>query len=306
MHKYCYNCLGKNIKYLYYTRDYLTEELFKVYKCSDCDLIFPFEYPSNLNKYYPEKYRSYLPFVKKILQIKSKLYINKINNKYFQNIDSNQKNILEIGCGNGQMLEIFKKLSWNVCGIERSDAVLESNNLNISNKNLDEYSDNIFDLVFLYNSFEHLHEPKKTLIKISEKVKKNGLILITVPSHDSLQYKFGKNDWLHLDMPRHLNIFSHASFLKMIKDTHNLKIVSIRSIGFDLEFYGWFQTIINRLSKRNNLLLKYLMNISSNKIIFFLSLIQFLILFLPSLILTLFTIFFNKGSIVEIIIKKIN
>jgi len=307
MNNSCHNCKSKNIRFIYKTTDYISNEEFRIQRCANCDLIFPLEYPEDINKYYPKKYRSYIPIVKKIITIKSQLYVRSIIKRYSKNSNTIKNKVIEIGCGNGDMLKIFKNLGWDVYGSERSGVVDKNNELNISNKEVDEYPNEYFDLALLYNSFEHLYDPREILKKITTKVKKNGLIIISVPSHESFQCKFGKQDWVHLDAPRHLNIFSIKAFKHMMQSIVNtavLEIVSHKSVSFDLEFYGWFQTILNKFYKENNLFLKYLQDMSGNKIKFYTSLLQLVILSVPCAILSGLSMISNKGAITEIILKK--
>ena len=307
MGNFCQNCKSNNIKFIYETYDYISQEKFQINKCLNCHLLFPIEYPKDIDKYYPKKYRSYVPIVNKVINIKSKLYVKSVIKKFSRSSRNFKNKILEIGCGNGEMLKIFKDLDWEVFGSERTSIIQENNALNISNKPINEYPNKYFDLILLYNSFEHLHDPKETLKIITSKIKKNGLIVISVPSHDSYQSKFGKQDWLHLDAPRHLNIFSLASFEHMIRDIENisvLEIISHKSISFDLEFYGWFQTILNKFYTENNLFHKYLQNINKNKLNFYIGLMQLFILSVPCAILGLYSMVVNKGAITETVLKK--
>ncbi len=307
MKSICNNCGDKNLKFLYETTDYITTEKFKIHKCNNCDLLFPLDYPEDINKYYPKKYRSYIPIVKKIIDIKSKLYIENVVKNYSKNSNNLKNKVLEIGCGDGSMLEIFKELNWEVYGSERSSIIQEDNKLNISNKDIDEYPNEYFNLIFLYNSFEHLYKPKEILRIISKKIKKNGLIVICVPSHESFQCRFGKEDWVHLDAPRHLNIFSIKAFkylMQSVASTATLDITSYKSISFDLEFYGWFQTILNKFYKENNLFHKYLQDMNKSKLNFSIGLLQLFILSVPCAIISLFSMILNKGAITEVIFMK--
>ncbi len=297
----CLSCKNQKIEFLFKSSDYITNENFSIYHCKTCDLIFPLNIPNNLDNYYPKQYRSYFLIIDKILKILSKRFVQNINNKYFKNIDD--KKILEIGCGDGSMLKHFKNINWQVYGKERKIIIDNQNKLNITDKDIKDYNDNSLDLILMHNSLEHLRNPKEIIKNSVKKLKNKGLIIITVPSHESLQFKFGKKDWLHLDTPRHLNIFSLKSFNNLIKET-NVKIVSHKSVSLYLEFYGWFQTIINKISRDKNSFFKFLMKIDRNKFIFSIGFLQLIVLIIPCIIISLITNLLNKGSTVEIVLKK--
>ena len=121
-----------------------------------------------MDVYYPKKYRSYSRIISKILSIKSFFFVKKINSLFNK---EQKKKILEIGCGKGVMLEIFKKLDWTVYGKERLEYI-EKNDCNISDKSIEMYRDGYFNCILLHNSLEHLKYPKRILDNLALKLKK--------------------------------------------------------------------------------------------------------------------------------------
>ena len=78
-----------------------------------------------------------------------------------------------------------------------------------------------------------------------------------------------------------------------------------KNTAIDLEFYGWFQTILNKFSKKNNYFFKFLMGLENNKKLFFLGLLQLTILSIPITFLSILSMIFNRGSTMQVILKKI-
>lgn len=159
-------------------------------------------------------------------------------------------------------------------------------------------------MIILNNSFEHIHNMFIVEKKFSEKLKSGGILAISVPVTSSIQYKFGKGSWFHLDVPRHLQIFEENYFEKYLS-TYGLKPKIIKPIGFFWEFFGWFQTINNKLFKNQNKFFRSLSDFKNFRKYFFLGLLQFGILFLPSILLTLVAFLTKKTSIKLFILKKI-
>lgn len=298
----CNNCNSEKINYLHESEDYYTLDKFEVYFCDSCKLIFSLPNIINLDSYYPKTYRKYVGIVNYIVTLKSKYYVKKISNLF--DLSKQKLSVLEIGCGDGTMLKEFKKLGWSTQGNERSVTIDKENLLNISDKPLQSFEDNYFDLVLMYNSLEHIDNPNTIINHSIKKLKKNGLFICTVPNYLSWQYKFGKNNWFHLDIPRHRNIFSIDSF--KVLSNQNFYQLNFKSstISLDLEFYGWFQTIVNKFTKTNNSFFKYLMKLDNSFTNFIIGSLLFGIFFIPSLILSIVTLTLKKGSILEIIIKK--
>lgn len=294
----CFSCKNK-VLFIFNTRDYVSGEFFKIYRCKVCHIDFPDPRPSLVDKFYPKRYREYPYFIKIIFNI----FYNNIAKNINSYFGYKKKNLIEIGCGNGFILNKFRNLGWEVCGTERNAEVKKNNLLNISNKNLSSFKDNSFDLIFLNNSFEHIYSFNELLLDFKRKLKKNGYLILNVPSINSFQYKIGRGFWFHLDVPRHLQIFDDKFFLKFSKK-YNFEISINQSIGIFWEFYGWFQTLNNKFFNNQNLFFQSLTNFKKLKRYFFLGIAQFLILSIPSFLLTIYCFLFNKGSIKNFVLIK--
>ena len=300
----CQNCRSSKVKFILKGSDYISNDKFDIYQCNHCNILYIDPQPKDLDKYYPKSYRSYIFPINIILEKKYSLFVESINKKFFFKDKNIKKNVLEIGCGKGVMLNEFKKIGWNVAGLERETSIDEKNKLNITNKNPSDFPDQTFDLILMYNSLEHLRNPNN-IIKICEaKLKSGGVLLIVVPSYESLQYIFGKDSWLHLDSPRHLFIFSKKTFYYYQSLFSNFKIIEYKTTGIELEFYGWFQTILNKFSLKKNNFHKFLMSLNKSKILLLFGIFQFTILFLPCLFITFISFFFKRTSIVSVAIRK--
>lgn len=299
---HCFNCNSNNNLFLFQTKDHVTSEIFNIHRCLDCNLDYPEPRPKNINKYYPKDYRDYNFITKSVFEYIYYLQAKKIDRLFGK---KKEKNLLEIGCGSGILLRKFKSLGWKIQGTERTEYLgsLNNNNLNISDKNLSNYDDDSFDLIILNNSFEHLTNPSSLILLFKKKIKINGYLVINIPSSNSYQYIFGKGNWFHLDAPRHLQIFDDKYFYNFCSKI-NFSILRNKSIGFFWELFGWFQTLNNKYFNNQNNFFRSLSNLKKYKYYFFLGFFQFVILGIPSLLLTFLTLVINKGSIKQFIMKK--
>lgn len=298
----CFNCYSKKIFYLFSSIDFISKKKFKIYRCKKCSIDFPMPRPSKIDKYYPNNYRDYNQLIKFIF----KIFYNKTALSFIKLFQGNKKKIiLEIGCGNGFLLKIFKTNGWNVFGTERKSSINSQNEieLNIKDKKITDFKNNFFDLILLNNSLEHLVDFKNVKNFFKKKLKKNGLLIINIPSVNSYQYQYGKGDWFHLDVPRHLQLFDDKFFFDYAKK-NNLKILDCKSIGLIWEFYGWFQTLNNKLFNNKNLFFKSLSDFYNNKMSFLFGIFQLLLLGPISLLLTIISFSSNKGAIKQFVIKK--
>ena len=62
-----------------------------------------------------------------------------------------------------------------------------------------------FDVVTLWDVFEHVLDPKATLTEIARILKPNGLVVIHTPNPTSLEARLMGANWVGWERPRHLH-----------------------------------------------------------------------------------------------------
>ena len=90
-------------------------------------------------------------------------------------------NILDVGCGEGVLVEEYSQHGWNIKGLDlnyESEFVQRGNLLSMP------FDDQAFDLVLLLDVFEHLQysEQPLALREIKRVMKPNGLLIATIPN----------------------------------------------------------------------------------------------------------------------------
>ena len=103
----------------------------------------------------------------------------------------------------------------------------------------------------LWGVLEHFYDPSKILKKINELLKDDGILVIEVPSGDSMLVRYFEQNPQSVDRiiegNRHIMLFSVRSFMEMAEKSV-FKPVSIKSNGLDI-------TTLNRLILNNALTL---------------------------------------------------
>ena len=141
--------------------------------------------------------------------------------------------VLEIGFGNGNLLNNLRALGWETEGIDFDPGAVKSAQelygLNVKWGALESqrYADNTFDAIVMSHVIEHLHDPIALIRECYRILKPQGRLVISTPNIESLGYQTFQSAWLSLDPPRHLYLFSvktlrqlteqcgfHISFLK--------------------------------------------------------------------------------------------
>jgi SAM-dependent methyltransferase len=150
------------------------------------------------------------------------------------------KSYLELGMGNGLLVEHFKSKGVNCFAIEpggwAKDATQVYQTLNELPLNLR------FDAIVATDVLEHLSDPMRDLIALAGKLEINGRIFLTFPNSDSFRARFHKTTWRMVRPIGHLHYFSKKSIQQLLKAS-NLELLHLHS--HDLIDQGIFGSLFN-------------------------------------------------------------
>ena len=173
--------------------------------------------------------------------------------------------LLDIGSGLGYFLKVAQNCGWDVTGLEpqRSAALFCRQQLGINvhigtikNHNLLAES---YDVVTLWDVWEHVHDPLNFLHSCISLLSPGGLLVVAIPNASGLPALIFKGDWRYV-MKTHLNYFSLPYItrtfsnqgLKIERIDHTIKIQSLLQ-GFS----SWLPFKLNtekiiRLGRKNS------------------------------------------------------
>lgn len=279
------------------SRDYLTGTSFEVKKCSSCEVGWTSPVPGDLERFYPPRYRRYVPIVAGILSL---LYQWRVR-QWCRGKDPGKA--LEIGCGDGVMLATLRRRGWDVCGTERTEAMAATAREIYGIKvyvppEVPVQGQDSYDLIVLFQVLEHLSDPIDALRNARRLLAKQGRIIVGVPNLASWQARYGKDGWLHLDVPRHLVHFTPQSLAFVAKRT-GLRIEAVRFSSPEHDPYGWIQTILNRQARNENRLTKLLMGIAPWRLVDLPLLLAAIILCPLAITLAMISWRYRAGAIME-------
>jgi len=141
-----------------------------------------------------------------------------------------QGRLLEIGCGNGERLSFFKELGWNTYGIEPdSDAAAiacsKGHPITAASLEASLFPKESFDAIVMSHVIEHIESPRDVIRECAGLLRPGGRLVILTPNTRGLGHKWYREDWLHLDPPRHLGLFNRSALLRL---TQGLRFTEIR------------------------------------------------------------------------------
>lgn len=241
--KICPACHSKKIYKINTIPDhFLSKELFGIFECDQCHLLFTNPRPDseNLFRYYQSD--EYLSHTSSKAGLFSFLYrsIRTVSIKKKYNLINNYKsgkNILDIGCGTGEFLKFFSDKNWNSCGIEPVKQAREfarkNYHLNVYDESkLNEFDPEYFDVISMWHVLEHVPDLTGRITQIKRLLRQDGILVFALPNIESWDALHYKNFWAAWDVPRHLYHFSQSSF-NALMNKNNLEIISIKPMKFD-------------------------------------------------------------------------
>lgn len=239
-------------------------DIFDYFECSECGCLQISEIPEDISKYYPSDYYSFEYLKTSILSLNNLerylttqrdryvltgkgiigYFINKVRPSYYidiivrAKINLNSK-ILDVGCGSGYFLRSLGDIGFKcLYGIDPhiEKDVEYTNGVKKLRKSISEI-DNKFDLIMFNHSFEHIHNPQDTLKSVSKLLSESGKLIIRIPTVSSYAWKKCNTNWVQLDAPRHLFLYSIES-IKLVCMEAGFSLMDFYYDSTELQFWG--------------------------------------------------------------------
>jgi SAM-dependent methyltransferase len=124
--------------------------------------------------------------------------------------------LLDVGCGRGDLGSWFVHRGWSVTGVEPSEHACTVARHRGVDARLGTLADvklepGSYDAVVFRHSLEHVIDPVADLRRARETLRDDGVVIVTVPNFGCWQRRLFRDRWLHLDVPRHRVHFDPGS-----------------------------------------------------------------------------------------------
>jgi 2-polyprenyl-3-methyl-5-hydroxy-6-metoxy-1,4-benzoquinol methylase len=219
----CYLCNGTNFKKR--PGSVRDNNKLKVLECKNCGLIFLSSFSHIISNHYKRSgmHGKKKPNINKWLD---ETYTDDIRRFNFIKEKIVNKSLLDFGCGIGGFLQLVQnsKLALSVTGVEQEEALKESfsdRQLNVFSDIMDVSGSTKYDIITAFHVIEHLSDPVSTLTELSKLLKKNGEIIIEVPSsEDALLTLYECDAFSHFTYwSQHLFLFNTKTLIKLVEKT---------------------------------------------------------------------------------------
>jgi SAM-dependent methyltransferase len=231
-------------------------EQFSYLECPECQSLQLVDQIDDMSRYYPADYysfnhqsplKSYLKSVRCAQYLGKKSLLGHILAKRFgappvvswvQNARiKKDANILDIGCGQGIALRDLSKSGFRK--LKGLDPYLEKSMrfgpVELMKGEIDDLHES-FDFIMLNHSLEHVIDPEHVMTQLHRILDKDGEVLIRVPILGYSWEHYG-TDWIALDAPRHLYIFSPES-IKILAERTGFKVRDVIHDSDAFSFWG--------------------------------------------------------------------
>ena len=134
------------------------------------------------------------------------------------------KDVLDLGCGGGFMVEAFSRLGARVSGVD-----ISQNSISYARKrfqNCDFYCESLadfrgrglsFDFVFSSEVLEHLPGPVEFMETVAAVTRYGGYVYVSAPDAGHLAVPSEFTEWDNICPPEHLQWFNHENLMLVFR-----------------------------------------------------------------------------------------
>ncbi|MGY6744966.1 MAG: class I SAM-dependent methyltransferase [Cecembia sp.] len=167
---------------------------------------------------------------------------------------------LDFGSGKGQFLYQAQSAGWEAIGIEtapqRATFAQEKYGVSVIEEKYQfgKIDTGNYDVITLFHVLEHLPSPLELLKNLCENnLRKGGILVIEVPNIDSWQHKLAADQWMHLDIPKHLSHWNEKLLVNKV-EALGFKKVKGQYFSLHLGVLGSLRALIGKFGYTGNII----------------------------------------------------
>ena len=205
---------------------------FSLVRCRQCRLVYQNPRPaeSAIGAYYPPEYDPFVAppwtewrIIPRLVQLHGPRKRWRLIERWAARRDGPRR-ILDVGCATGIFLAAGSH-EWQKVGVELTEDAAafarKAFGLTIHQGTLEAapLTAGEFDVVTMWDVVEHLHHPRRTLERIGELLRPDGIFVFRVPNLDAWDARLFGRYWAGLDQPRHLFVPDEQTISRLLSAT---------------------------------------------------------------------------------------
>lgn len=208
---------------------FLEKNGFSLYKCTRCGLVMTdlgIPYDRFVEEHYNKKYFTGDMHRSAYINYKDdKLVIVRNMQKFLREIQRTKPSgkLLDAGCALGFFVELALRNGYHAYGFDPSEYAVEESKKLVGEKRIKHgtissvhYPSKFFDVITLFDVFEHLRDPISDLRRLKQFLKDDGVIVIATGDTDSFMARALKRRWTFYIPPQHLYFFNKNLLTKVL------------------------------------------------------------------------------------------
>lgn len=209
-----------------------TSQTFHFVACRECghQYLNPRPASSELDRIYPANYYSFSGTTRPMVARLQRIWESRKVKLYRKHIGENRRRILDVGCGEGRLLELLRQHGhpeWKIIGLEFDEHAIQScrrKGFEIHAVRVEDFAEQSseqksYDTVIMLQLIEHVEDPSLLCRRVYSLLKPGGAFIIETPNLGGLDYRlFAGRWWGHYHFPRHWNLFSNETLRRMLNE----------------------------------------------------------------------------------------
>jgi SAM-dependent methyltransferase len=159
--------------------------------------------------------------------------------------------VLDVGCAAGMFLDLVKQhvpAVHELEGLDISEASVagarrKGYKVYVGTIESAELPDDHYDLIYMQQVIEHVHDPRAVLAKLRKALKVGGRLVMETPHLYSWDHQlFRRGYWEGYHIPRHFNLWTVDGMTRMVNETGFSRIEHkkrIKPVHWTISFQNW-------------------------------------------------------------------
>jgi 2-polyprenyl-3-methyl-5-hydroxy-6-metoxy-1,4-benzoquinol methylase len=232
----------------------LGSTLFRYSRCEECESVFIVDIPDDLSRYYQaDGYGTGADhFVEEFIR-REEAKVALVRRF------APTGRLVEIGPGPGMFTRAAVRAGYDVTAIEMDPRYCRylADELGVRAINSDEPARELPSLapiqaVVMWHVIEHLPDPWRVVVSSAESLAPSGVLAMSTPNPDSLQFRALGRYWAHLDAPRHLQLIPHATLVSKLQELGMRHVLTTTTdpVGLECNRLGWEYAVRRHPARR--------------------------------------------------------